>query len=84
MLLQPSAGGRATARKAPAGKTAKILESTEALTLRAKAAYNEGQRQEQRRPAAKRYHKAASSPLCVHFTLVAMLWHNPQTPSVTH
>ena len=53
-MLQPSMGGRATVKKAPAGKSAKMLDSTEALNLRAKAAFDHSQRQEQRKPAAKR------------------------------
>lgn len=47
-------GGRAAVRKAPAGKSAKMLDSTEALNLRAKAAFDHSQRQDQRKPAAKR------------------------------
>ncbi|KAL0049092.1 hypothetical protein WJX82_006169 [Trebouxia sp. C0006] len=50
----PSMGGKAAVRKAPAGKSAKMLDSTEALNLRAKAAFDHSQRQEQRKPAAKR------------------------------
>lgn len=50
----PSIGGKAAVRKAPAGKSAKMLDSTEALNLRAKAAFDHSQRQEQRKPAAKR------------------------------
>ncbi|DBA75853.1 hypothetical protein WJX77_003010 [Trebouxia sp. C0004] len=50
----PSMGGRAAVKKAPAGKSAKMLDSTEALNLRAKAAFDHSQRQEQRKPAAKR------------------------------
>ncbi len=53
-MLQPSMGGRATVKKALAGKSAKMLDSTEALNLRAKAAFDHSQRQEQRKPAAKR------------------------------
>ena len=47
-------GGKAAVKKAPAGKSAKMLDSTEALNLRAKAAFDHNQRQEQRKPAAKR------------------------------
>jgi hypothetical protein len=53
-MLQPSMGGKAAVKKAPAGKSAKMLDSTEALNLRAKAAFDHNQRQEQRKPAAKR------------------------------
>ncbi|KAL0023429.1 hypothetical protein WJX79_010946 [Trebouxia sp. C0005] len=56
-----SLGGRAAVRKAPAGKSAKMLDSTEALNLRAKAAFDHSQRQEQRKPAAKR--PAPSEPV---------------------
>lgn len=50
MLVQATAPGKgAAARKAPAGKTTKVLDSNEALTLRAKAAYNQSTRQDQRR-----------------------------------
>ena len=53
-MMQPSMGGKAAVKKAPAGKSAKMLDSTEALNLRAKAAFDHNQRQEQRKPAAKR------------------------------
>ena len=53
-MLQLSVGGRAAVKKAPAGKSAKMLDSTEALNLRAKAAFDHSQRQDQRKPAAKR------------------------------
>ncbi|KAA6424994.1 MAG: hypothetical protein FRX49_05168 [Trebouxia sp. A1-2] len=56
-----SLGGRAAVRKAPAGKSAKMLDSTEALNLRAKAAFDHSQRPEQRKPAAKR--PAPSEPV---------------------
>lgn len=51
-----SAGGR----KAPAGKTAKVLGQDEALNLRSKAAYDLSQRQGVSRPAPKRVE--ASNP----------------------
>ena len=59
-------GGKAAVRKAPAGKSAKMLDSTEALNLRAKAAFDHIQRQEQRKPAAKRCVQATAAVcLCV-------------------
>lgn len=57
MLLQLPAGAKGAAaagKKAPAGKTAKILGEDEALNLRSKAAYNSSQRQGPSRPALKR------------------------------
>ena len=60
-MLQPSIGGKAAVRKAPAGKSAKMLDSTEALNLRAKAAFDHSQRQEQRKPAAKRCVQATAA-----------------------
>lgn len=73
-MMQPSMGGKAAVRKAPAGKSAKMLDSTEALNLRAKAAFDHSQRQEQRKPAAKRCVQAtaaccvcaARTRVCVH------------------
>lgn len=58
-------GGKAAVRKAPAGKSAKMLDSTEALNLRAKAAFDHSQRQEQRKPAAKRCVQATAACVCV-------------------
>ena len=49
-----AAAAAAAGRKAPAGKTAKILGENEALNLRSKAAYNLSQRQGPNRPALKR------------------------------
>ena len=58
LLLQMSSGSKTAAaaggRKAPAGKTAKVLGGDEALTLRSKAAYNTAQHQDMRRPPPKR------------------------------
>ncbi len=64
-MMQPSMGGKAAVRKAPAGKSAKMLDSTEALNLRAKAAFDHSQRQEQRKPAAKRCVQATAACVCV-------------------
>lgn len=49
------AAAGAAGRKAPAGKTTKVLGGDEALTLRSKAAYNQSQRQELKKPAPKRF-----------------------------